>query len=121
MALILVLIMAAVPTSGGTGDHDPFARSGLNDGDDEVKGRNARSTGMVESDVFLDSPLPSLYDMINDQFGEPFKPQDRERAIALDGKTNVIESAKPPADNLRPDRDFPVTRNSPRQPRDPAD
>jgi hypothetical protein len=45
-----------LPTSGGTGDYHPFARGGLNDGDDEVKGDNARSTGMTQSDSFLDSP-----------------------------------------------------------------
>jgi hypothetical protein len=36
-----------LPTSGGTGGYDPFARGGVNDGDDEVKGTNARSTGMT--------------------------------------------------------------------------
>ena len=110
-----------LPTSGGTGGYDPFARGGLNDGDDEIKGRNARSTGMVESDTFLDSPLPSLYDMFTDLYGEPFKPKDQERAIALDAQTKVNESRKPPADNLRPNREFPTTRKAPRRPRDPSD
>src|SRR5438067_13749267 len=66
-----------LPTSGGTGGYDPFTRGGVNDGDDEVKGDNARSTGMTQSDTFLDSPLPSLYDMFNDRYGEPFKPKDQ--------------------------------------------
>jgi hypothetical protein len=111
-----------LPTSGGTGGYDPFARGGVNDGDDEVKGDNARSTGMTQSDTFLDSPLPTLYDMFNDTYGEPFKPKDRERAIALDARTTKVkESKKPPADNLRPSREFPTSRKSPRQPRDPSD
>ena len=44
-----------------------------------------------------------------------------ERAIALDSQTKVSESKKPPADNLRPNREFPTARKSPRQPRDPSD
>jgi transglutaminase-like putative cysteine protease len=110
-----------LPTSGGTGDYDPFARGGTNDGDDEVQGQNARSTGMVLSDTFLDSPLPTLYDMLSDMYGEPFKPKDQERAMALDRQTTAGESKKPPADNLRPNREFPTTRNSPRRPRESTD
>src|SRR5262245_24834724 len=52
-----------LPTSGGTGEADPFGCGGLNDGDDEVKCAKARSTGTIESEIFLDSPLASLYDM----------------------------------------------------------
>jgi transglutaminase-like putative cysteine protease len=110
-----------LPTSGGTSSYDPFARGGVNDGDDEVKGANARSTGTVQSDTFLDSPLPSLYDMFDDRYGEPFKPRDRERAIAVDGQPVGKRGNKPPADNLRPNREFPSARKSPRQPRDPSD
>jgi transglutaminase-like putative cysteine protease len=110
-----------LPTSGGTGGYNPFARGGVNDGDDEVKGDNARSTGMTQTDTFLDSPLPSRYDVANDLYGEPFKPKEQERAIALDWQSKGNESQKPPADNLRPNREFPTTRKSPRQPRDPSD
>jgi hypothetical protein len=110
-----------LPTSGGTGGFDPFARSGVNDGDDEVSGDNARSTGTIQTDTFLNSPLPSLYDMLSDMYGEPFKPKEIEKSIALDKKTRVRELDRPPADNLRPNREFPTTRRSPSQPRDPAD
>jgi transglutaminase-like putative cysteine protease len=111
-----------LPTSGGTGGYDPFARGGINDGDDEVKGENAHSTGMTQSDTFLDSPLPSLYDLFNDKYGEPFKPKERERSIALDNQnTKTNESKKPPADNLRPNREFALSRKGPRRPRDGAD
>jgi hypothetical protein len=110
-----------LPTSGGTGGYDPFARGGVNDGDDEVKGESPRSTGMTQTDSFLDSPLPSLYDMISEQFGEPFKPRDQERSIALDPLTRGNESKKTPADNLRPNREFATMRKSPRRPRDPSD
>lgn len=110
-----------LPTSGGTGGYDPFARGGVNDGDDEVKGDNANSTGLTETDSFLDSPLPSLYDLFNDLLGEPFKPKDQERSIALDSQTKARETDRPPADNLRPNREFPTTRRSPKRPREAAD
>jgi hypothetical protein len=109
-----------LPTSGGTGGYDPFARGGINDGDDEVRGNNPRSTGMVETDQFLDTPLPSLYDISNDLYGEPFKVMDRERAIPLDGQTKARESNKPPPDNQRPNREFPTARRGPKHPRDPT-
>lgn len=109
-----------IATSGGTG-YDPFARGGVNDGDDEVKGDNANSTGMTQTDSFLDSPLPSLYDLANDLYGEPFKPQDHERSLALGKDVQARESEKPPADNLRPNREFPTTRRSPREPRQSSD
>jgi hypothetical protein len=54
-------------------------------------------------------------------YGEPFKPKDQERAIPLGPQDKVTESRKPPADNLRPNREFPTTRHSPRRPRDPSD
>jgi transglutaminase-like putative cysteine protease len=110
-----------LPTSGGTGGYDPFARGGINDGGHEVSGDNARSTGMTQTDSFLDSPLPSLYDMISDMYGKPFKPKDQERAIALNSNTKVRETRKRPADNLRPNREFATARKGPRKPRDPSD
>jgi hypothetical protein len=110
-----------LPTSGGTGGYDPFARGGINDGDDQVRGNNPRGTGMVDTDQFLDSPLPTLYDIANDLYGEPFKPKEHERAIALDGQTKVRESEKPPPDNQRPNREFPTARKGPTHPRDPSD
>ncbi|HEV3144543.1 MAG TPA: transglutaminase domain-containing protein [Gemmataceae bacterium] len=110
-----------LPTSGGTGDYDPSARGGRNDGDDETIGPNPNSTGFANTDNFLDSPLPSLYDMFNEQFGEPFRPKDREQAIALDGNSKINESKRPPPDNPRAGREFPTTRRAPQKPRAPQD
>ncbi len=110
------------PTSGGTGDMDPFARDGIGDGDEQMAGGNPNSTGNVDTDIFLDSPLPSLFDMQNDMFGEPYKPKDQQRTIAIDGQTNAKEGEKPPADSQRIGRDFSTVRNSPNTPkRDPGD
>jgi transglutaminase-like putative cysteine protease len=110
-----------LPTSGGTGDYDPFARGGVNDGDEETRGRDPNSTGMTGTDTFLDSPLPSLYDLFNETYGEPFQPKERERAIGIDSQTKASEPKKTPANNLRPNREFPVSRKSPKEPRAPSD
>lgn len=117
----LGIVAELMPTSGGTGDYDPHARSGVNDGDEETNGDNANSTGITQTDSFLDSPLPSLYDMFNDMYGEPFKPKEREQAIALDEGAKALDSKKRPADNQRPNREFPISRKSPKQPRDASD
>lgn len=72
------------PTSGGTGTHDEFARSGVGDGDALVAAReNAASFGAVDSDLVLDSKEASLFDLYSDAFGEPVRKQDVERTIAL--------------------------------------
>lgn len=80
----LLTLRGFVPSSGGTGDFDEFARSGVNDGDLLVGAKdNARSFGTVESEVFMDSEQPSLYDVFNDSYGEPVKTKKQERAVAL--------------------------------------
>ena len=109
-----------LPTSGGTGGYDPFARGGINDGDDEVRGNNPRSIGTLETDEFLDSPLASLYDIADDLYGEPFKSKEQERAIALGGQMKFREGDKPPPESRRPNRDFSTTRKGPEHPRDPS-
>jgi protein-glutamine gamma-glutamyltransferase len=111
-----------LPTSGGADGYDPFARGGLNDGDEEIRGNSPKSTGMVETDQFLDSPLPTLYDLANDMYGEPFKPKEQERTIALDSRNlKIHESQKPPADNKRPSREFATARRGPKEARSPGD
>jgi transglutaminase-like putative cysteine protease len=105
-------------TSGGTGKYDPFSRGGINDGGDETSGPNAQSTGMTESESFLNSPLPSLYDVANDLYGPPHKNHNHERSIALDSN-KVNPGSKVPPDNLRPNREFPTGRKSPTKPKTP--
>src|SRR5260370_42663461 len=59
--------------------------------------------------------------MFNARYGERFKVKEQERTIALDQQKKPIDSQKPPANNLRPNREFPTARKSPRQPRDASD
>ena len=82
---VAIALPGFMPTSGGTKWHDPHARSGVGDGDAMVAGREkAMSFGPVESELFLESEMPTLYDMMNDMYGEPPKPiKKQERAIGL--------------------------------------
>lgn len=73
-----------MPSSGGDQWADPFARSGVNDGEALVPAtENARSFGPVETDIFLESTQPSLYDVFNEMYGTPPKNLKMDRAIAL--------------------------------------
>ena len=74
-----------MPTSGGNEWSDESARSGVGDGDAMVAAQDeAFSFGPVESDLFLDSDMPSLYDMFDDTYGEPPRPQkNQQKAISL--------------------------------------
>ena len=74
-----------MPSSGGTGQFDPFSRGGVNDGDALVAGNeNIKSFAPIDDAPFLDSDKPSLYDVFNDLFDEPVrKIRKQERAIAL--------------------------------------
>lgn len=75
-----------LPTSGGDSWSDPYARSGVGDGDAMVAAKEqAVSFGPVESELFLESHMPTLYDMFNDLYGEPPKTKgDQQRNIALE-------------------------------------
>lgn len=80
-----------MPTSGGTSQEDSVARSGVGNGDALVAAQNhATSFGPVETDLFLDSEKPSLFDVFSDEFGEPKVKERVERAQAL--SPNDIQS-----------------------------
>ena len=73
------------PSSGGTQWHDPQAHGGIGDGDQMVAGKDqASSFGPVESELFLESQMPSLYDAFN-EFSDPppIKKKQSRRAIPL--------------------------------------
>ena len=107
-----------MPTSGGTGSTDAQARSGVGSGDAVVAARDhAASFGAVETDVFLDSPQPSLFDMFNDQFGEPVRKKKNERAIALSPRENQSTSSRTSQSNSST-QSFTTQRSEPK-PRKP--
>ena len=93
-----------VPTSGGTDWSDPEARSGVGDGDHEVAAsEHPESVGFTESEVYLETDRPSLYDAFNESYGEPFKPKKTDKMIAL-GQQDVGEQKERPAENLQAGR-----------------
>lgn len=70
--------------SGGSRYADLFAAHGVGLGERLIAARErAASFGAVESELFLDSEMPSLYDLFNDMYGEPLRPQQAERAVGL--------------------------------------
>jgi len=106
-------LIGLVPTSGGTGESDPNARSGVNDGDNEVDAsQNPQSVGFTESEIYLETDRPSLYDAFNESYGEPFKRNKMDKMIAL-GPQNVREQKERPAENLRAGREFSAVRKKP--------
>ncbi len=111
-----------VPTSGGTDWSDPDARSGVGDGDHEVSAsEHPESVGFTESDVYLETDRPSLYDAFNESYGKPFKPKNQEKMIAL-GQQDVGEQKERPAENLQAGREFSALRRKPQpRPRRPGE
>jgi protein-glutamine gamma-glutamyltransferase len=84
-----------MPTSGGQRWNDPSARSGVGDGDAVVAAKeHAASFGPVESELFLQSDLPSLFDMFDDTLGEVVMKQRSEKAVALPNQTPIGEEQK---------------------------
>ena len=92
-----VLVLAGMmPTSGGTLWNDPDARGGVNDGDNEVAAsERPESVGFTQSEIYLDTDRPSLYDAFNEMYGEPYKPREMQRMVAL-GPGDVREQAAAP-------------------------
>jgi hypothetical protein len=120
LLLLAVLVVSAtpsavalngfMPTSGGTGQHDPSARSGLGDGDQMVAAKqDAQSFGPVESELFLEDEMPTLYDMFNEMNGEPTKKKDQQRNIGL-APDQVRETEQRVAKNEQNGREFSTVR-----------
>lgn len=126
VALVVVALLAAigttpartyflsgfVPTSGGDQWNDPFARSGVGDGDALVAAtREAMSFGPVESDLFLDSDMPTLYDMFNDLYGDPpSATRQTQRSVGL-APGEVQEPEQRIATSQKSGREFSTLRS----------
>jgi len=84
-----------MPTSGGNRWADPSARSGVGNGDAVVAAKeHALSFGAVESDVFLQSHQPSLFDLFDDVLGKPERIKRSEKAISLANQARNEEKKK---------------------------
>lgn len=115
------MLAALVPSSGGNDWNDPEARSGVNDGDNEVAAsENPQSVGFTDSEVYLETDKSSLYDAFNEQYGEPFKRNKHERMFALNA-SQVTEQKERPSENLKAGREFSMVRQRPVPKARPAD
>lgn len=82
-----------MPTSGGNRQGESWARQGVGDGDMLIAAKNEAFTfGPVDSDLFLESEVPSMYDLVSDLYGEtPPKKRRYARAISLDNEIKEME------------------------------
>ncbi|MBM3995004.1 MAG: transglutaminase domain-containing protein [Planctomycetes bacterium] len=109
-----------LPTSGGTGEIDPFARYGIGDGPEETAGENAKAAGMVETDRVIEDNRKSLIDAVNDTYGPPHKPPKNQEKMIAAGQAKVIENHGKLPDNRRPSRDFDTARQGPQDAKRPG-
>jgi hypothetical protein len=115
-------LQGLMPSSGGADWSDPEARSGVGDGDNEVSAsKRPESVGFTESEVYLESDQPSLYDAFQESYGEPIKREKLEKMVTL-GLQNVGRQEERPAENLQAGREFSAVRRKPvPRPRRPGD
>lgn len=104
------VIRGFMPSSGGTPWTDDMASAGVGDGDALVAAREEAMTfGPVDSELFLDSEMPSLYDMVTEVYGEPVKPKKRKKSVALASEdVKIVEQDM--AKSKRSGREFSTLR-----------
>lgn len=104
------LLAGFMPTSGGDRWGDAFGRGGVGDGEQLIAAEDEASTfGPVESELFLSSEQPSLYDTYNDMYGEPIVQKEHRRAIALESEQGR-ESEQRIAESQQTGREFAMVR-----------
>ncbi len=92
-----------MPSSGGEGSKDQYARDGLGDGDLLVAGKHdIRSFAPIENAPFLSSDDPSLYDIMFDTYNEDGEiAKNVDRAISLLMQDQKIEEKElPDSENI---------------------
>lgn len=117
---VMLTLAELVPTSGGTGDTDPFARYGVGDGPEEVAGDNAKTAGMVESEKLIEDNKDALVDVVSDLYGPPHKPRKEQDRMVAGGVAEVIQNHGKLPDNRKPSRDFDTGRKGPGDARRPT-
>ncbi|MEC7501737.1 MAG: transglutaminase-like domain-containing protein [Planctomycetota bacterium] len=104
------VIRGFMPSSGGTPWTDDMASAGIGDGDALVAARDEAMTfGPVDSELFLDSEMPSLYDMVTEVYGEPIKIKKLKKSVALESdEVKIVEQKM--AKSKRSGREFSTLR-----------
>lgn len=81
---VLAALRGFMPSSGGTGGSDPYARDGVGDGEMLVAGtERIQSFAPIEDAPFMQDDQPSLYDLFDDTYEEEVRITRTDRAIAL--------------------------------------
>ena len=107
-----------MPTSGGNRWTDQYARSGVGDGDMLVAAKDkALSVGPVDSEIFTESEMPSLYDALNDVKGKPFGKMKTNLRIAIDQEF-MRDMGREAAESQQSGREFSTVRRMTRRWRD---
>lgn len=84
-----------MPFSGGKdGYADPFAISGIGDGNMLAAGENATTTGAVESDQIIEGHETSLYDAVSEQYNGPITKRRRGKSATLNALAKHLDNAK---------------------------
>jgi protein-glutamine gamma-glutamyltransferase len=107
----IVSLDGFMPTSGGKGGSDPAARQGVGDGDMMVAAKDqAFSFGPVESDMFLESELPSLYDLASERYGD-IKKRNKEYSRAVSLEQQAKHTHETITESKQKGREFSTLRN----------
>lgn len=84
-------VAEVVPSSGGERDASDDALSGVGTGPDAAGASiDAAASGHTEAEVFAKSHLPSLIDLLSEQYGDPVPPEVIERAVGLRPDQDLI-------------------------------
>lgn len=117
-------IRGFVPSSGGTRWHDEQALGGVGDGLQLVKARqDASGFAPIETELFLESKMPSLYDVVNEFSDTPprlNKKKERQRAIPL-APSQMQQNHQKRGANQRAVREFSAVRQHKRETRKTAE
>jgi len=106
-----------LPSSGGTGDSDPYARDGVGNGEMLVAGtERIQSFAPIEDAPFMQDDQPSLYDLFDDTYEEEVKISKTDRAIALPPELASRAQEHLHHRTEKANREFSVLR----QPKDPT-
>ncbi|MFN7731433.1 MAG: transglutaminase domain-containing protein [Pirellula sp.] len=99
-----------MPTSGGQSRGESWARQGIGDGDMLVAAKDEAYTfGPVDSELFMDSEVPSMYDLVSEIYGDPV-PRQRQYARAISLENQVDEAKEEGSESKKNSREFSAHR-----------
>lgn len=99
-----------MPTSGGNQQAENWARQGVGDGELLIAAQDEAFTfGPVDSELFLESEVPSMYDLANDIYGEA-TPKQRKYARAISLNDSVQEMEKEGTESKKNSKEFSAVR-----------